>query len=88
MQGGITAIDLSPNSDDIVASAGRDHTVQIYDRCAHATKAQVTFNQYTASCSGIPMNQQLFKNDIHAHCAGSMALHLVYCKCSALNKHI
>ena len=28
------AIDLSPSSEDIVASAGRDHTVQIYDRCA------------------------------------------------------
>ena len=29
------AIDLSPSSEDIVASAGRDHTVQIYDRYAH-----------------------------------------------------
>ena len=33
-QGGITAIDLSPSSEDIVASAGKDHTVQIYDRSA------------------------------------------------------
>ena len=33
-QGGITAIDLSPSSEDIIASAGRDHTVQIYDRSA------------------------------------------------------
>lgn len=33
-QGGITAIDLSPTSEDIIASAGRDHTVQIYDRFA------------------------------------------------------
>ena len=32
LQGGITAIDLSPSSEDIIASAGRDHTVQIYDR--------------------------------------------------------
>ncbi|KAL3134881.1 hypothetical protein ABBQ32_007847 [Trebouxia sp. C0010 RCD-2024] len=31
-EGGITAIDLSPASEDIIASAGRDHTVQIYDR--------------------------------------------------------
>lgn len=37
-QGGITAIDLSPTNEDIIASAGRDHTVQIYDRCAsHST---------------------------------------------------
>ena len=33
-QGGITAIDLSPSSEDIIASAGKDHTVQIYDRSA------------------------------------------------------
>ena len=33
-QGGITAIDLSPANEDIIASAGRDHTVQIYDRSA------------------------------------------------------
>ena len=34
VQGGITAIDLSPSNDDIVASGGKDHTVQIYDRLA------------------------------------------------------
>lgn len=41
-EGGITAIDLSPSNDDIVASAGRDHTVQIYDRAQQRKLSELT----------------------------------------------
>lgn len=41
-EGGIMAIDLSPSSEDIVASAGRDHTVQIYDRAQGRKVGELT----------------------------------------------
>ena len=50
-QGGITAIDLSPSSEDIIASAGKDHTVQIYDRSASHSCSLHAMHNFASFCA-------------------------------------
>ncbi len=42
LQGGILALDLSPSGEGVVATAGGDASVQVYDRAAERILASLT----------------------------------------------